>query len=71
MRLTARVLALACGVALTVTLAPASAAQFIQGLETLAVRITRQEQTARTVAEHLARHPSEALQLRSRFKPAY
>lgn len=40
------------------SLAPASAAQFIQGLETLGVRIARQEETARTVAEHLARHPT-------------
>ena len=40
------------------SLAPASAAQFIQGLETLAVRIARHGTTARAVAEHLAGHPA-------------
>ncbi|WMY79126.1 PLP-dependent transferase [Citricoccus sp. I39-566] len=40
------------------SLAPASAAQFIQGLETLAVRVSRHGTSAREVAEHLAGHPA-------------
>ena len=40
------------------SLAPASAAQFIQGLETLAVRVSRHGTSAREVAEHLAGHPT-------------
>ncbi|MGL1479713.1 PLP-dependent transferase, partial [Vibrio parahaemolyticus] len=35
------------------TLAPASAAQFIQGLETLDLRVARHTATALAVAEHL------------------
>lgn len=40
------------------SLAPASAAQFIQGLETLAVRVARHGTAAQDVAEHLAGHPA-------------
>ncbi|MBD4567511.1 O-acetylhomoserine aminocarboxypropyltransferase, partial [Xanthomonas citri pv. citri] len=42
------------------TLAPASAAQFIQGLETLDLRVARHTATALAVAEHLAGHPAVA-----------
>jgi len=42
------------------TLAPASAAQFIQGLETLDLRVARHTATALAVAQHLAGHPAVA-----------
>ncbi|NUL45704.1 O-acetylhomoserine aminocarboxypropyltransferase/cysteine synthase [Cellulosimicrobium funkei] len=40
------------------SLAPASAAQFIQGLETLAIRVARHGTTAQKVADHLDGHPA-------------
>ncbi|CAM3824275.1 O-acetylhomoserine aminocarboxypropyltransferase/cysteine synthase [Micrococcus flavus] len=42
------------------SLAPASAAHFLQGLETLQLRMARHTASALTVAEHLAAHPAVA-----------